>query len=95
MTEKLPIFIVLRYFSNVAETITFQPAFLHPLRLPILMIGKDVVWGLPVVARVARCAARYQLPSRYLPVPKLKHSRGNAPAVLINPSPLLSPGAQM
>lgn len=94
MAGKLPIFIVLWCFSNAAGTITFQPAFLHLLRLPILPTRKAVVWGLLLVVCVTRRAARCRSLSQYLLVPKLKHSHGNAPAVLISPSLLLFPVAQ-
>lgn len=58
------------------------------------MTRKDVDWGLLVTVCVARSAARYKLLSQYLQMPKLKHSHGNAPAVLISPSLLLFPVAQ-
>lgn len=58
------------------------------------MIRKEAVWGLLVIVCVATCAARYKSPNQHLLMPKLKHSHGNAPAVLINPSLLLFPVAQ-
>lgn len=56
MAGKLPIFIVLWCFSNAAGTITFQPAFLHLLRLPILPTRKAVVWGLLLVVCHQTCS---------------------------------------